>query len=208
MVADEGPSATPQLLWRAYRVPIVFGFLSLVCLFLSITIFIKEYQRVTPIQFSSDLQTEKRGAAPAADAVLTVDVEGAVVSPGVYRLPVGSRVEDVIAAAGGITAQADNSSISRSINRAAKLTDGAKIYIPFINTEHDADAAVSDGGAAAVGVNVNTATVSQLDALSGIGLVTAQRIVAGRPYLRLEELVEKKILSASLFHKLKDQLTL
>lgn len=208
MVADEGHAVTPQLSWRAYFVPIVLGFLSLVCISLSITIFIKEHQKMEPITFSSDMQKEGSDAGVMTDAVLTVDVEGAVVQPGIYRLPAGSRVEDVLTAAGGLTAEADVFQVSRSVNRAARLSDGAKIYIPAMREETDGNAGESDGGVLSLGINVNTASASELDTLSGVGPVTAQKIIDGRPYMRLEELVEKKVMSTNLFGKLKDQLTL
>jgi len=208
MVADEGHTATPQLSWRAYYVPITLGFLSLVCISLSITIFIKEHQKIAPITFSSDMQEEGSSVGVMTDAVLTVDVEGAVVQPGMYRLPAGSRVDDVLTAAGGLTAEADVFQVSRSVNRAARLTDGAKIYIPATREDTDGNAVESDGGALSLGINVNTALASELDTLSGVGPVTAQKIIDGRPYMRLEELVEKKVMGANLFSKLKDQLIL
>ncbi len=97
--------------------------------------------------------------------------------------------------------------IARSINRAAKLADGAKIYIPAIGQDHVPDEARLSAGIAAF-ININTASQSELESLTGIGLVTAGKIISGRPFLRLEELVEKKAMSQSLFDKLKDQLTL
>lgn len=208
MVADGGQTTTPQLSWRAYFVPIILGFLSLVCISLSITIFIKEHQKMAPITFSSDMQKEGSSAGVMTDAVLTVDVEGAVVQPGIYRLPAGSRLDDVLTAAGGLTAEADVFQVSRSVNRAARLSDGAKIYIPTMREETDGNAVESDGGVLSLSINVNTASASELDTLSGIGPVTAQKIIDGRPYMRLEDLVEKKVMSTNLFGKLKDQLTL
>jgi competence protein ComEA len=110
---------------------------------------------------------------------------------------------------------ADTEVIARTINRAAKLSDGAKLYFPLLG---DPSAAVgqplSAGSLGSIAPNVpnpfniNTASESELEALSGIGPVTAGKIIAGRPYMRLEELVEKKVLSQSLFTKLNGQLAL
>lgn len=204
-----GESVSPQLLWRVYHVPIILGCISMVCVVAAIILFIKSYQSISPITFSLD-SAEVFGEATVSgrQTELIVDVEGAVVRPGIFRLPGGSRVDDAIAAAGGFTAYADADAISRSVNRAAKLTDGAKLYIPVIGEQ----AAGADQTSAASGLpattNINSATQYELEALSGVGPVTAEKIIAGRPYMRIEELIEKKVIGRSLFEKLKDQLSL
>jgi len=144
---------------------------------------------------------------------LLVDIEGAVVKPGVYRLPAGSRIDDAIAASGGFSRQADTAMVAKTFNRAAKLIDGSKLYILekgslSVELGQSASSGFSDAHSTAGGVNINTAPSSQLEALSGIGPVTAGKIIAGRLYFRLEELMEKKIVGQALFAKLKDQLTL
>jgi competence protein ComEA len=100
----------------------------------------------------------------ATPGVLTVYISGAVATPGVYTLPEGSRVEAVVQAAGGFLPGAEQ----ENINLAMLLTDGQQINVPgILDTSH-----VNVGR-----VNINTATVSELDALSGIGPTTAQAIV-------------------------------
>lgn len=214
MTADDESAITPGLVWQVYHMPIILGCLSVLFIALSITMFIKLYQTTTPITFSSDA-SEVAGEATQSGRAgeLLVDVEGAVVRPGVYRLPAGSRIDDAIAASGGFSRQADTAMVAKTLNRAAKLSDGSKLYIPEKGSlsaapDQSASSGFSDASGTFGVVNVNTASSSQLEALSGVGPVTAGKIIAGRPYLRLEELVEKKIVGQALFSKLKDQLTL
>lgn len=192
-----------SVVWQVYRVPIIFGLLSLFFVALSITIFIKSYQPETPIMFSSD-RSEATVAGARIESTIMVDVEGAVKYPGVYELPKESRVKDAIEKAGGFAVDADMDAVSRGTNQAAVILDGAKIFVPKIGDS----SASKTIGSVSVGVNINTASQSELEALSGIGPVTAGKIMSGRPYMRLEELVEKKAMSQSLYEKLKDQLTL
>lgn len=141
---------------------------------------------------------------------ITVDVEGAILKPGVYQLDTGSRVQDALIASGGLSEDADRSVIAQTINLAQPLTDGVKIYFP--RTGETAPASGSSGalgvaGASTTVVNVNSATESDLEALPGIGPVTAGKIIAGRPYESVDDLLQKKVLGASTFAKVKDQLS-
>ena len=130
-----------------------------------------------------------------------IHVAGAVAVPGVVRLPAGSRVHQAIAEAGGATPSAD---LNR-LNLAAVLADGQKLYVPLpgesIPAElpgsaaagQDPGAGTGTGPAAAAGkVNLNTASVEELDALPKVGPVLAQRIVDWRkehgPFKSVEEL--------------------
>lgn len=165
---------------------------------LSIVLLVQSTQTaVVPIQFSS----EKMEASTAGS--LTVDVEGAVARPGVYTLPQGSRVEDAITAAGGLGSSADEVLYAKTINRAAKIVDGAKLYIPA-----KGDNSPGTQGAVSTLVNVNAANQSELESLPGVGPVTAQKIIDNRPYQTLDDLVTKKAIGASLYDKLKNSLSL
>lgn len=197
--ADAGKSFP---FWQVYRVPIILGCLSLLFIVLSITIFIKSYQVAAPIRFSSDMSEAISSASGQPDPGMLIDIEGAVITPGLYRLPVGSRVHDLLELAGGLAPQADTVAVSRTINRAAKLTDGAKIYIPFIGESVNAENAGSST------VNINTASSRELESLNGIGVATAAKIISGRPYLRLEDLVDKNVIGRALFEKISSQITL
>lgn len=140
--------------------------------------------------------------------LLVVDVEGAVVRPGVIELPAGSRVADAIAAAGGYSAQADLAAAAAQVNLAAALRDGEQIVVPLIG----ATAGGSSGGSSSGGlVDLNSASPGELDALPGIGPVTVEKIVAGRaeqPFTSLEEMVTRKVLTTSQVDKIRDLVTL
>jgi competence protein ComEA len=112
-------------------------------------------------------------------AALVVDVAGAVRHPGVYRMTEGARVRDAITRAGGATARADLG----QINRAAKLSDGLQVLVPRrLPAAHAAPAASGGAGADASSapaqpVDLNSATLEQLDTLDGVGPATAQKII-------------------------------
>lgn len=205
---DERRVITPRLIWRVYHIPIIFGILSLLFVALSITIFIKSYQYSSPITFSSDeSEASSTGIKNDREVFLVVDIEGAVRSPGVYRVPLGSRIDDLLTLAGGLASDADMESVARSVNRAAPLTDGAKIYIPD-NRTLGSETSIGVPDVSLTTLNINTASESELEALSGIGTITAAKIISGRPYQRVEELSEKKIINQSVYETLRNQLTL
>jgi competence protein ComEA len=102
---------------------------------------------------------------------LYVHVVGGVRHPGLYRLPQGSRVADALARAGGATPEAQ----VELVNLAAPLADGQQIVVPRRGTP-----SVAVGGSTGGPVHLNTATLEQLDALPGVGPVTAQKILAYR----------------------------
>jgi competence protein ComEA len=106
---------------------------------------------------------------------VTVDVAGAVKRPGVFRLPAGSRVEDALQRAGGPTRRADLT----QVNRAAKLEDGRQVLVPVRAPAAAAGSAAAPASttAPAPPVNLNTATLEQLDTLDGVGPATAQKIL-------------------------------
>jgi len=145
----------------------------------------------------------------SAGADLVVDVEGGVAEPGIRHLPDGSRVADAIFAAGGYAPKADLAAASRELNLAAELSDGQQVYVPQVGDTAPAGASPATGSSGGL-VNLNQATPEQLDALPGIGPVTVQKIVAARqeqPFRSLDDLVQRKVLTASQLSKVRDQVT-
>ena len=147
-------------------------------------------------------------AAPPPSLVpadIVVQIAGAVLRPGVYHLPMGSRVGDLVAAAGGSIDGVD----AAVLPLAAKVADGQRVYLPKPGEPVSAASGVSVGGSSAAGpVDLNSATVAQLDALPGIGPSTAAAIVAYRdkhgPFKSIDGLLEIKGLGASKVDALRE----
>lgn len=143
---------------------------------------------------------------------LVVEVAGAVLRPGVYHLPAGARIGDAIQAAGGFGATVDVIAADRSLNLAAPVADGTEIRVPARGESPGAASAPPAEGAGAISglVDLNHATAEALDALPGIGPATAAKIIAARdekPFASLDELVARKVVSASTLAKLRSQAT-
>lgn len=163
----------------------------------------------------------------SANAVseIIVEIAGSVEKPGVYKLKGNSRIEDLMVSCGGLSAEADRDWVSKYVNRAAKLTDGQKIYIRSVdeNQQNISDKQtdtlsakneeVYQSASTVLGVteegltNINTATFTQLDALPGIGQVYGQKIIEQRPYSNTEDLVNRGVLPKSTYEKIKDKIT-
>lgn len=155
--------------------------------------------------------------SPSAAAAVVVDVQGAVLRPGVLQLATGSRVGDAIAAAGGYGPRVDAERAGRELNLAAELHDGDRIVVPSRDDPaagagpQASGAATGSGGGGAGGlVDLNSATAAELDELPGVGPVTAQKIIdarAEKPFASVDELRERKVVGASTFEKLRDLVT-
>lgn len=141
----------------------------------------------------------RQGFGEAKEVV--VEVAGEIINPGVYSLPPESRVEDLLVASGGLAANADREWIAKGLNRAAKLIDGAKIYIPALGETNTPEVGVP------AQININTATAAELDRLWGIGPARASAIIDGRPYSSVEELLTKKIIPSNVYERIKDEIT-
>lgn len=145
--------------------------------------------------------------AVEAKAQVYVYVTGAVVNPGVYSLDEGLRVCDAVEAAGGLTEDADAS----TVNLARVLSDGEHIALPTKAEVETALAQGPAGGAAASSlVNINTADASALETLSGVGSATAQAIISDReqngPFSTIEDLMRVDGIGEKKFAKLKDSI--
>jgi len=138
---------------------------------------------------------------------LVVEISGEVIKPGVYKLPAGSRIDDLLIASGGLSGNADRELVAKNINRAAKLVDGQKIYIPMKGGP--ALRSLGEGGGVVNGslININTSDLKSLDSLSGIGPVYAQNIIEHRPYSDISELVSKGVIPNNTYLKIKDKIS-
>src|SRR5687768_11365356 len=119
---------------------------------------------------------ESGGSAGGPGGRAVVHVAGAVRRPGVYRMPAGARVEAAVRRAGGPSRKADLG----AVNLAAEVDDGRQILVPRRAPGGGVAAGVAPEPAEGQPLNLNTATLEQLDTLSGIGPATAQKILDAR----------------------------
>ncbi len=143
---------------------------------------------------------------PDEPLLIIVHICGEVVNPGVYEIPEGSRVIDLIEKAGGATGAA----CIDSLNLAREAMDGQKIYVPSIE---EAEAGIFEAPAGedsgySLTININTASGAQLESLPGIGPVTAEKIIqyrsANGPFARKEDLLDISGIGPKKFEAIKD----
>ena len=163
---------------------------------------------------SKDLSTEKEvkeeKEEPLEQELITVDVKGAVKSPGIYDLPVGSRVNDAVQKAGGLTEQAD----SKSLNLAQKVSDEALVYVPTKGEElasQQAGSGTASSTSKEKKVNINKASLEELKQVKGLGGKRAQDIIDHREsngkFKSVDELKKVSGIGAKTIEKLKDYVT-
>lgn len=166
------------------------------------------------VEVLSEPSREAVGTATPSQATFVVEVAGAVVRPGVYTLPVGSRVADAIAEAGGYSTEVDPRAAETKLNLAAKLQDAQLITVPRRGDgavgSSSSTAAPGKSAVATGPINLNTASAAELDTLPGVGPATAAKIIASReekPFASVDELVTRKIVTATILAKFRSQVT-
>ncbi len=149
---------------------------------------------------------------PAGGGELVVEIVGAITRPGVYHLSAGTRVGDLVDAAGGYSPRVDVDRASRNLNLAALLADGDQVRVPSRDdTAAPVGTANTGGGVPPAGsgvlVDLNAATSAELEALPGIGPATAGKIIAAReeqPFTTVDELRSRGVLGEKTFEKVRD----
>lgn len=159
---------------------------------------------------------------------IIIDLSGAIKKPNVYELIIGSRLKDIISLAGGLSPDADFEFFSRNYNLARILKDQDKIHVPsryeiqvgiFQEQNRIVDmtepqtisnytSVTSNSNQSFSKININSANVSELDTLPGIGAATANKIIQNRPYKSLDELVAKKVLKKNILDQVKDMIVI
>ena len=192
-----------------FRYPLLFLLLGLILIVTGL--FIVKSGLVSP---STKVEILTATTSAAVNGEIAVEIAGEVLTPGVYRLPAGGRVEDLLIVSGGFSINADRNWTDKYLNRASKLTDGQKVYIPNINEHSSVLSAKNSGGDQTTSstfssdsntlININTASLGELDSLPGIGPVYGQRIIEYRPYSDTSELLSKGVLKSSVYQKVKD----
>ena len=165
---------------------------------------------------SKDSSTEKEvkkeeKEEPLEQDQITVDVKGAVKSPGIYDLPVGSRIHDAVQKAGGLTEEAD----SKSLNLAQKVSDEALVYVPTKGEEAASQQQAASGTTPSTSkekkVNLNKASLEELKQVKGLGGKRAQDIIdhreANGKFKSVDELKKVSGIGAKTIEKLKDYVT-
>ncbi|MCL6587704.1 MAG: helix-hairpin-helix domain-containing protein [Anoxybacillus sp.] len=155
-----------------------------------------------PVQLP-ETQSQETKEEKQAPSLVVVDVKGAVVRPGVYELAENARVRDAIALASGFTNEADQT----KVNLAAKVHDEMMIYVPVKGENALAPASTSDGRKQ---IDINHATVEDIQQIQGIGPAKAAAIIAYReehgPFRKVEDLLNVSGIGEKSLEKMKEQI--
>lgn len=202
-----------KLCWKNYRLFVCLG--SILLLIFCGVAFIY-FQRTFTAETSWDLAEESQESSVSSETRTTekteilIDIKGEVKKPGVYSLEPNARIHEAVLLAGGLTEAADE----KALNLAAILVDQQMIYVPNKEeTEVIMHPQIQEVSAAdSTQININTATISQLQELSGIGEKKAQAIIDYReengPFASVEDLTEVSGIGEKTVEKLKPSITI
>lgn len=210
--------------FKKYKTESILVIVSIIITLVSLIIFIvSSTHEENEIVINEDKKIDKKISKDDFGDQIFVDISGAVNKPGVYKFKRYSRINDALEIVGGLSYNADTYYFYRNFNLAAYIFDQEKIYIPYlwevesgIFVENSRilnyltalpqikDAIVEKEQTK---TNINNATIDELDELSGVGTITAQKIIQNRPYSSIEDLENKKIVNKSVFDNIKNQIS-
>lgn len=191
-----------------YKIEIILLSLALAATLFSVIFFFLSIQRIP----DEELISQGQIFTSIPQEKYFVDLQGSVERPDVYEISSGARLKDILIASGGLSADADRIYFARNFNLARLLKDQEKIYIPSLyetetnllsQNENVLVQNIQLSNKVEDTVNINTATLDELDTLPGIGKITAQKIIQNRPYENVQELLDKKIVNKSVFENIK-----
>jgi competence protein ComEA len=163
-------------------------------------------EELLPMASDATVAVGASSSTTEAPTVVVAHAAGAVQQPGVYELPAGSRVTDLIDAAGGAMPDADLD----QLNLAAPVADGERVYVPRVGEVVAAIVGESDGEPAGP-LDLNAATLDQLDELPGVGPTTAQAIIDERErrggFGSVDELLDVRGIGPAKLEQLRDLVT-
>jgi competence protein ComEA len=208
---------------KKYLLEIILLAVALVITITALAIYAKNNQVNTDQEIATNNQPEQ-----TLSGEIFVDVSGAVKKPNIYQINFGARIKEIIDKAGGLSDDADVMFFNRNFNLARIATDQEKIYIPsimeisdgiFVQNQRTLDytspTIVSTNTRPDISpsetpslINLNSATVEELDQLPGIGQATANKIIIYRPYSTIDELLTKKAVNKSVFEKIKSLISI
>ena len=206
-------------IFNKYKIEVFLIVSALIISIISIAIYVKT-STDSEIEI---IENKNRNTVKKVQNIM-VDVSGAVNKPGVYEFKFGSRINDAVKKAAGLSEEADKSYFSRNFNLSSYLFDQEKIHIPYIweitsgifteeqrilnylspfviNSEQQALTYYDSNK-----ININSASSKELEELPGIGQKTAQKIIENRPFSSIEDLLIKKILNQNVYENIKDQI--
>ncbi len=208
-------------LWNQKKSVVISGcVLALVLIVMSIGFMTKKAEGSSYIEISDDSSNIDSDVVsePSKACELRADVSGAVNNPGVHCLDSRAIVIDLIDTAGGFAANYCKKWVDRELNLSEDVTPNSKLYIPSVDdaecisvqltTESQGVSSVVEGKCSDGKININSASVEVLDEISGVGPSTAQKIIDGRPYEKIEDITNVKGIGESTFAKLWDQICL
>ncbi|MCY9375586.1 helix-hairpin-helix domain-containing protein [Bacillus sp. T17B1] len=171
----------------------------------------KEQIKQTVLAETENTEVKQEAVKDESNETIVIDIKGAVKHPGVYEMQTGDRVSQAIEKAGGTSEQADD----MQVNLAELLQDGVVVYIPKKGEESPVSqgtgGAVKTNGEKGSLVNINTATLEELQGISGVGPSKAEAIIAYREengrFQTIEDITEVSGIGEKSFEKIKSSIT-